>query len=279
MAITKLMSLYGLKFNPFRPGVPAESLYITPIIDAFCRRVELTITDGGFAMVTGPPGSGKSGLLRVIAHRLAQLPDVTVRTIDRPQSGVSDFYRELGELYGINLRTNNRWGGFKALRTLWSSHISQSLTRPILIIDESQEMQDSVFSELRLLSSKDFDSRSLLCVIFAGDQRLIERLKSPELQPLESRIRKRLTITPAHPDELLSCLDHLLAAAGNPALLTNELKRALAEHAAGNYRVMMIAADELLAVAADRELPKLDEKLYLETFHQATQPRAQSRKR
>jgi type II secretory pathway predicted ATPase ExeA len=279
MAADKLLSLYGLKFNPFRSGVPAESLYVTPVVDAFCRRVELTITDGGFALVTGEPGTGKSGALRVIAHRLAQLPDVTVRTIDRPQSGVSDFYREIGELYGINLRTNNRWGGFKALRTSWSNHISQSLTRPILIIDESQQMLDNVFSELRLLSSKDFDSRSLLCVIFAGDQRLLERLKSPELHPLESRIRKRLAMNPAHPDELLSCLEHLLVAAGNPALLTNELKRALAEHAAGNYRIMMIAADELLAVAADRELPRLDEKLYLETFQQAPQPKAQSRKR
>lgn len=279
MAADKLLSLYGLKFNPFRSGVPAESLYVTPVVDAFCRRVELTITDGGFALVTGEPGTGKSGALRVIAHRLAQLPDVTVRTIDRPQSGVPDFYREIGELYGINLRTNNRWGGFKALRALWANHISQSLTRPILIIDESQQMLDSVFSELRLLSSKDFDSRSLLCVIFAGDQRLLERLKSPELHPLESRIRKRLAMNAAHPDELLSCLDHLLAAAGNPALLTNELKRALAEHAVGNYRVMMIAADELLAVAADRELPRLDEKLYLETFQQAAQPKAQTRKR
>jgi general secretion pathway protein A len=279
MAADKLLSLYGLKFNPFRSGVPAESLYVTPVVDAFCRRVELTIADGGFALVTGEPGTGKSGALRVIAHRLAQLPDVTVRTIDRPQSGVSDFYREIGELYGTNLRANNRWGGFKALRNLWANHISQSLTRPILIIDESQQMLDNVFSELRLLSSKDFDSRSLLCVIFAGDQRLLERLKSPELHPLESRIRKRLAMTAAHPDELLSCLDHLLTAAGNPALLTSELKRALAEHAVGNYRVMMIAADELLAVAADRELPRLDEKLYFETFHQTPQPKVHARKR
>ena len=279
MAADKLLSLYGLKFNPFRSGVPAESLYVTPVVDAFCRRVELTITDGGFALVTGEPGTGKSGALRVIAHRLAQLPDVTVRTIDRPQSGVSDFYREIGELYGINLRMNNRWCGFKALRTLWANHISQSLTRPILIIDESQQMLDSVFSELRLLSSKDFDSRSLLCVIFAGDQRLLERLKSAELHPLESRIRKRLAMNTAHPDELLSCLDHLLVAAGNPTLLTGELKRTLAEHAAGNYRIMMNAADELLAVAADRELPRLDEKLYLETFQQAAQPKAHARRR
>jgi hypothetical protein len=42
----------------------------------------------------------------------------------------------------------------------------------------------------------------------------------------------------------------------------------LADHAAGNYRVLMNLADELLMTAADRELPRLDEKLYLEAFGQ-----------
>ena len=279
MPADKLLSLYGLKFNPFRPGAPPEALYVTPNVDAFCRRVELTIADGGFAMVTGVPGSGKSDVLRITEHRLSRLPDVTVRTIDRPQSGVTDFYRELGEMYGLSLRASNRWGGFKALRSAWSDHISQSLTRPILIIDEAQEMQDGVFSELRLLTSKDFDSKSLLCVIFAGDQRLPDRLKSPALSPLESRIRKRLVLAAAPPDELLSCLDHLLDAAGNPGLLTPELKRTLAEHAVGNHRVMMIAADELLAIAADRELPRLDERLYFEVFRPPAPSKAPPRKR
>jgi general secretion pathway protein A len=279
MPADKLLSLYGLKFNPFRPGVPAEALYVTPNVDAFCRRVQLTIVDGGFAMVTGVPGSGKSDILRIIEHRLSQLPDVAVRTIDRPQSGVSDFYREVGDLYEIPLRPSNRWGGFKALRTSWSNHINQSLNRPILIIDEAQEMPECVFSEVRMLTSKDFDSKSLLCVVFAGDQRLPERLKSPALSPLESRIRKRLVLTPAPPDELISCLDHLLDAAGNPGLLTPDLKRALAEHAAGNYRVMMITADELLAVAADRELPRVDEKLYIEVFRPPSPAKPPARKR
>jgi len=40
----------------------------------------------------------------------------------------------------------------------------------------------------------------------------------------------------------------------------------LCEHALGNYRVLTTMADELLAVAARRELPQLDEKLYLEAF-------------
>ena len=67
-------------------------------------------------------------------------------------------------------------------------------------------------------------------------------------------------------DELLACLDHLLETAGNPALMTSELKATLAEHAAGNYRVLMNLADELLAAAAERDQPQLDEKLFFEVF-------------
>ena len=83
-----------------------------------------------------------------------------------------------------------------------------------------------------------------------------------------SRIRRRLVLEYASRDELLACLDHLLEAAGNPSLMTTELKATLADHAAGNYRVLMNLADELLTTALDRELPRLDEKLYLETFAQ-----------
>jgi general secretion pathway protein A len=192
-----------------------------------------------------------------------------------------DFYRELGDLFAVPLAAHNRWAGFKALRTRWADHITSSRCRPVLIIDEAQETLSTVLCELRILASKDLDSKQLLCVVFAGDARLPERLRSPDLLPLGSRIRRRLTLDYASRDELLACLDHLLAAAGNPSLMTSELRVTLADHAAGNYRVLMNLGDELLAVAADRELARLDEKLFLEVFAQTpkTKPATPARKR
>jgi general secretion pathway protein A len=136
-----------------------------------------------------------------------------------------------------------------------------------------------MFTELRTLASKDLDSKQLLCVIFAGDLRLPERLRTPDLLPLGSRVRRRLNLEYAARDELAACLEHLLAAAGNPTLMTAELRGTLVDHAAGNYRVLMNLCDELLAVAADRDLPRLDEKLYLDVFAQTPKPKPQSKKR
>ncbi len=277
--MSKLQSLYGLKFNPFRPDVPVEALFTTPTLDAFLRRVEHGIADGGYVMVTGDPGTGKSVALRLLHKRLESVRDVIVGTIEHPQSRTMDFYRELGDLFGVPLAAHNRWGGFKALRARWADHITSTLSRPVLIIDEAQEALTPVFNELRVLASKALDSRQLLCVVFAGDARLVERFRSPDLLPLGSRIRRRLVLDYAQRDELLACLDHLLDTAGNPSLMTTELKATLADHAAGNYRVLMNLADELLSIAADRDLPRLDEKLFLDGLAQPPKAKVATAKR
>jgi general secretion pathway protein A len=131
----KLLALYGLKFNPFISDVPTEALQMTPRIESFCWRVEQLTGEGGFALVTGPAGAGKSVTLRVLAERLAGLRDVQVGVLSRPQAGMADFYRELGELFGVELHPHNRHAGARVLRARWQGHIDASLCRPVLIID------------------------------------------------------------------------------------------------------------------------------------------------
>lgn len=263
----KLLALYGLKWNPFAPEIPPDALLTTPKIEAFCWRIEQNhVREGGFALITGDPGTGKSVVLRLLAERLARVRDLTVGALTHPQSHVADFYRELGDLFGVALKPHNRWNGFKTLRERWLAHLESTLLRPVLLIDEAQEMPPLVLSELRLLTSAHFDSRALLSVVLAGDGRLTDLLRRDELRPLGSRIRTRLSLEYASREELRAGLEHLLDAAGNATLMTAELKTTLCEHALGNYRVLTTMAAELLAVAAQRELAQLDEKLYLDVF-------------
>ncbi len=161
--------------------MPVEALQATRRIESFCWRAEQLIGEGGFALVTGAPGTGKSATLRILADRLEDKRDVKVG-----------------------------------------------------IIDEAQEMKPAVLAELRLLSSARLDSHILLTVVLAGDGRLLERLRSDELSPLNSRMRVRLALERATPDELAELLVHALQKAGAPKLMTGELIATLADHAQGN---------------------------------------------
>jgi type II secretory pathway predicted ATPase ExeA len=235
--------------------------------------------EGGFAMISGEPGCGKSAALRILTERLGDLRDVLVGVLTRPQASVADFYREMGHLFQVALAPHNRWTGAKALRDKWQAHIEASLYLPVLIVDEAQEMKTAVLSELRLLSSTNLDSRSILTVVLAGDSRLTDRLHHPDLLPMASRIRTRLRTESATPRQLLDCLTHLLDKAGNPRLMTPEVQTALCEHAAGNLRLLMNMANELLAEAVHREVDQIDEKLFFETFDMQAAAKAAKRRK
>ena len=268
-----LLALYGLKWNPFSPELPAEALRLTPAAEDFVWRVEQTLVrEGGFAMIHGDPGTGKSVVLRLLAERLERIAGVSVTALNHPQSNLADFYREMGEVFGVGLKPHNRWGGFKSLRERWLAHLESVRLRPVLLIDEAQEMTPATLSELRLLSSARFDSRPLLSVVMAGDARLTEKLRRDDLLPLGSRIRVRLAMEYASRDDLAACLDHLLSSAGNASLMTAQLRAMLCDHAAGNYRILTTMAAQLLAAALQRQASVIDEKLYFEVFSDAKRP-------
>lgn len=264
MDARKLSALYGLKWNPFLPDIPVEALCETPRIKHFAWRVEDLVMHGGFALVTGDVGAGKSAALRMLATKLTPLRDVVVGEVTRPQSRVTDFYREIGDLFGVPVSTSNRWGAYKTVRAKWQEHIQQTLFRPVLLVDEAQEMSPLLLAELRLLGSTKLDTCTIVTVVLCGDRRLEEKLRTPDLLPIASRIRTRLVLDAEPPDVLGTMLRHLLAAAGNAALMTEELQRTVCEHSAGNRRVLMHLCNDLLVLGVTKNAKRLDESLYLD---------------
>lgn len=273
----ELLALFGLKWNPFVPDIPVQALWHAPGIDHFMFRMENLVMEGGFALITGEPGLGKSKCLQLPAHQLERLPDVVVGVMQRPQSSLADFYREMGALFGVNLSPANRYGGFKALRQRWHDHIRSTLYRPVLLIDEAQEMSTGCLKEIRLLTSQCFDSQCLLTTVFSSDMQLPHRFRDPELVSLGSRMRVRLSLEPHEKPELVHYLRHCLEKAGTPSLMTDGLMATLAEHASGNLRLLNSMAAELLDAAAREQLHKLDEQLFIKTF--TRQPPSRNRRK
>jgi len=263
----KILNLYGLKFNPFDTDKPTSAIYISERLTKEIWWIENLVMDGGIAAVIGDPGTGKSSFLRFLVDHLEKIPDAHVVHLDRPQSSLGDFYSELGNIFGLDLKVSFRWGSFRTLRKKWSQHIQTTLLRPVLVIDEAQLMNPPTLTELRLLSSEKFDSHKLLTVVLAGNKRLHNKLASPELLPLKSRIRPCITFDAVPTEDMQRMLEHILEKSGNSNLMTDSLIKLLSEHSCGNPRTMMQEAADLLLAAAQQEKEILDESLFYDVCH------------
>ena len=175
----KMQALFGLKWNPFTPDVPVEALPEPPhrsflLAGRAARRRGRVRADQRRA--------GHRQVRRAAPARRAaeDCPTCASTILSRPQAAPPDFYRELGDLFGVTLSPHNRWASTKVLRECWQAHIEPPLFRPVLLVDEAQEMLPAVLGELRLLSATPArHPRAAHRACSAGDSRLLEKLRLP----------------------------------------------------------------------------------------------------
>ena len=127
--------------------------------------------------------------MRILTASLATQRDVTVGVISRPQANIADFIARWANCSVSSYARITATAVPRSCANAGRLDIQSTLTRPVLLVDEAQEMQPAVLAELRLLTSADLDSQILLTIVLAGDGRLAERLRTDECLPLASRMR------------------------------------------------------------------------------------------
>ncbi|HVK53799.1 MAG TPA: AAA family ATPase [Burkholderiales bacterium] len=171
-------------------------------------------SDGGFVLLTGDVGAGKTTVCRCLLEQLPQNCDVAF--IYNPKLTVQELLATICEEFGIHHQ-----GAERSNKRL-VDHINAYLLhghangrKALLIIDEAQNLSPEVLEQLRLLTNLETNERKLLQIILLGQPELQEILAGRELRQMAQRIVARYHLSPLSKAEVAAYVSHRLTVAGS----------------------------------------------------------------
>jgi general secretion pathway protein A len=167
---------------------------------------------GGFALLTGEVGTGKTTISRCL---MEQLPvNTQAAFILNPTLSSKELLATLCDELKIRYRKTDA-----SLKTL-TDKIAEKLLKnhendinTLLIIDEAQHLQPEVLEQLRLLTNLETNTKKLLQVILIGQPELQQLLQRRDLRQLAQRITARYHLMPLTKQELSQYIQHRLTVA------------------------------------------------------------------
>jgi len=169
-------------------------------------------SDGGFVLLTGEVGTGKTTVCRCL---LEELPDnVDTAFILNPKLTTTELLATICDDLKINYSEN---ASIKQLVDKLNAYLLESHAnnrKTVLIIDEAQNLATDVLEQLRLLTNLETNQRKLLQIILLGQPELLSILAKKELRQLSQRITARFHLDALSRDEVVDYVHHRLAVAG-----------------------------------------------------------------
>ncbi len=253
---------FGLEANPFSLTPDPAYFYLSPYHqEALAHLLYGMGEDGGFVLLTGEVGTGKTMLIRTLMEQQHEHADIALCLNPRlnEQELVAVICDELRIDYprqGCTLKTL-----IDALNThLLATHAQGR--RTVLIIDEAQNLGHEVLEQVRLLTNLETRRYKLLRVILAGQPELQRLLAGPELRQLAQRITARYHLMPLDREQTAAYIAHRLqVAGGRPELFTRGAVKAVYRLTGGVPRLINIICDRALLGTYSRGLKQVDTRL------------------
>lgn len=202
--------------------------------------------DGGFVLLTGDVGAGKTTICRSLLERIPDNCDVAY--IFNPRLTVIELLSSICDEFGIAYPAGNT--SIKLFVDAINAYLLDAHAkgrRAVLIIDEAQNLFFDVLEQMRLLTNLETDRRKLLQIILLGQPELATMLDEPELRQLAQRVVARYHLGPLSRDEIGHYVRHRLEVSGaKRTLFPDSLMGRLHRLSGGVPRVINTLCDRAL---------------------------------
>lgn len=246
---------FGLSEPPFSIAPDPRFLYMSDQHrEALAHLLYGIGSNGGFVLLTGEVGTGKTTVTRCLLEQLPESTDVAF--VLNPKYTVEELLETICDELAISVEREGL--GIKEYVDAINGHLIENHRRnrnTVLIIDEAQNLSVDVLETIRLLTNLETNTKKLLQIILVGQPELSDLLEQQALRQLNQRITARYHLRALHQDEIQSYLNHRLAVAGVdcPLFQPGSIKR-LYKLTKGIPRLINIICDRaLLGAYVQRE--------------------------
>ncbi len=272
-------SYFGLAEAPFSIAPAPRYLYMSQRHqEALAHLLYGVNSGGGFVLLTGEVGAGKTTVCRALLEQIPETCDVAY--IFNPRLTVEELLEAVCVEFGITCPAGNR--SIKVFVDCLNAHLLAAHAhgrQAVLIIDEAQNLSADVLEQMRLLTNLETSEHKLLQIILIGQPELAALLERPELKQLAQRIVARYHLGPLTRDEVTAYVRYRLEVAGCqrplfPSALTSRLHRA----SGGVPRILNLLCDRALLGAYVQGKERVDRKTLKQAEHEVLQTPKQQRR-
>ena len=255
---------FGLSEAPFSIAVNPRYLFMsTRHRDALAHLLYGVGSGGGFILLTGEVGTGKTTINRCLLEQLPQDTDVAI--ILNPALNALELLASACDELGIDYDSQSPT--LKTLTDKLHAFLLENHAKgrnTVLMIDEAQHLDFEVLEQIRLLTNLETNNQKLLQIILIGQPELAQLLKRPELRQLSQRITARYNLEPLNLEETRAYIRHRLSVAGlvgNREIFPDAVVRELFKRTRGIPRLINVLCDRILLGAYGQNKLRADRKM------------------
>lgn len=265
---------FGISDKPFQITPDPRFLYLTSRHrDGLAHLLYGADEAGGFILLTGEVGTGKTMLCRSV---LEQMPEhVNIALILNPRQNSRELLASICDELNIPYRKDTKSLKYLVDRlNLYLLKAHAQGKRTVLVIDEAQNLRAEVLEQIRLLTNLEVSTQKLLQIILIGQPELQAILARPELRQLTQRITARYHLTPLSRDETSAYIRHRLQIVGYKGeLFTHGAMNAVHRITGGVPRLINNVCERAMIGAYGENVYRIDQKMVRNAASEVLQPK------